>query len=76
MLGQGLAQILPHGLLKGAGVPFPCLFDGSRVSGICILCCVVMGALVPCVGVWGVGGGRAVILVLDWVRAVFPCEYR
>ena len=56
MLGQGLAQILPHGLLKGAGVPFPCLFDGSRVSGICILCCLVMGALVPCVGMWGVGG--------------------
>ena len=27
-------------------------------------------------GVWGIGGGRVVILVLNWVRAVFPCDYR
>ena len=81
MLGQGPVRILPWGLLKGAGIHFCCLFDGSHVSGICVLCCVVVGGLVVCVcvgggGVRGVRGDRVVILVLNWVRAVFPCDYR
>ena len=77
MLGQGPARILPWGLLKGAGIHFCCLFDGSHVSGVCVLCCVVVGGLVVCGGgMWGIGGGRVVILVLNWVRAVFPCDYR
>ena len=53
MLGQGPARILPWGLLKGAGIHFCCLFDGSHVSGICVLCCVVVGGLVVCVCVGG-----------------------
>ena len=53
MLGQGPARILPWGLLKGPGIHFCCLFDGSHVSGVCVLCCVVVGGLVVCGG--GVG---------------------
>ena len=48
MLGQGPARILPWGLLKGPGIHFCCLFDGSHVSGVCVLCCVVVGGLVVC----------------------------
>ena len=56
MLGQGPARILPWGLLKGAGIHFCCLFDGSHVSGVCVLCCVVVGGLVVCGGgVWDRG---------------------
>ena len=57
-MGQGPVQILPWGLLKGAGINFCCLFDGSHVSGICVLCCVVVGGLVVCVCVGGGGGVR------------------
>ena len=43
MLGQGPAEIL---------------HVWSHVSGICVLCCVVVGGLVVCVCVGGGGGVR------------------